>query len=202
MQKLTTESSKSSFTSQTSGTMNPAHFFKPVTFENLDLTIQPLLTPDPGQHTTLYVDHVLALINSATRSLYMQTQYIQPSDIPEDKDFQLLIQAFSDAHKRGVDVRLITSQYENVPQWIEKLKAFDLDQVLRIQERVHNKGMVVDSTTVMVSSMNWSPNGILRNRDAGVIIRHAGIAAYFESIFLSDWVGNATEKIVDVSHSV
>lgn len=169
-------------------------------FTNVPVTIQPLLTPDPGKLTTLYVDKVLALINSAERSVYMQTQYVHPSDQPVDKDFKTLVEALSDAHRRGLDVRVITSQYENTSQWVEKMHEYELDQVLRIQERVHNKGLVVDSKVVMVSSENWSGDGTLRNRDAGLIIDNQDIAQYFEAIFLDDWTNRATEKIVDRSY--
>ncbi|HEX3972290.1 MAG TPA: phospholipase D-like domain-containing protein, partial [Stellaceae bacterium] len=171
--------------------------FPHAVFPNVPVTVQPLLTPDPGQHTTLYVDKVLALINSAQRSVYMQTQYVHPSDKPVDKDFMALVEAFANARKKGLDVRLITSQYENTPQWVEKMKELDLDQVLHIQERVHNKGIVVDSKTVMVSSQNWSGDGTLRNRDAGLIIEHPGIAQYFEKIFIDDWTKRSGIKLTD-----
>lgn len=170
-------------------------------FTNVPVTVQPLLTPDPGQHTTLYVDKVLALINSAERSVYMQTQYVHPSDKPEDKDFTALVEAMAAAHKKGLDVRLITSQYENTPQWVEKMKEYDLDQVLHIQERVHNKGIVVDSKVVMVSSQNWSGDGTLRNRDAGLIIENAEIAQYFEQIFMDDWTKRSGVKLTDRSYT-
>lgn len=55
-------------------------------FTNIQATIQPLLTPDPGKHTAMYVDNVLALIKSAKKTIYMQTQYVHPSDAAEDKD--------------------------------------------------------------------------------------------------------------------
>lgn len=169
-------------------------------FNKASVTVQPLLTPDPGKHTTMYVDKVLGLIQSAKQRIFMQTQYIHPSSDAKNKDLVVLVKALADAYKIGLDVRLITSQYENTAQWIEKLKEYDLDQVLRIQERVHNKGMVVDSKVVMVSSQNWSGDGTLRNRDAGLIIESADIALYFEAIFLDDWVNRATQKVVDVSH--
>ena len=51
---------------------------------------------------------------------------------------------------------------------------------------MHNKGFVVDSKTVVISSQNFSPSGVETNRDAGVIIEHPGIAQYFEKVFLSD----------------
>jgi phosphatidylserine/phosphatidylglycerophosphate/cardiolipin synthase-like enzyme len=173
----------------------PSTLGKKKIFNNVKVTLQPLLTPDKGTHTSMYVDKVLALIQSANKTIYMQTQYIHASDKAEDADFELLISALSNAFKKGLDVRLITSQFENTGQWIEKLKPFELDKVLRIQQRVHNKGIVVDSKTVMVSSQNWSADGALRNRDAGIIIEHPDIAAYFEAIFLDDWANRADQKI-------
>jgi len=177
----------------------PTTGFAAKVFKDVQVSVQPLLTPDKGVSKPMYVENVLSLINSAQKTLYMQTQYVHPSAAAADADFMLLVTALSNAHKKGIDVRLITSQYENTSQWIEALKPFDLDQVLKIQNKVHNKGIVVDSKVVMVSSQNWSADGCLRNRDAGVIIENAEIAAYFESIFLYDWVHNATEKVVDAS---
>jgi phosphatidylserine/phosphatidylglycerophosphate/cardiolipin synthase-like enzyme len=66
---------------------------------------------------------------------------------------------------------------------------------MRIQQRVHNKGIVVDSRAVLVSSQNWSAEGVLQNRDAGLIIHNAAIAQYFEAIFLQDWEERATTRI-------
>jgi phosphatidylserine/phosphatidylglycerophosphate/cardiolipin synthase-like enzyme len=199
MQSLSAESSKSTFVQLVMTASTPPTNIPAKVFTDVQVAIQPLLTPDKGVHTSMYVDNVLNLINSAQKTLYMQTQYVHPSPKPGDADFMLLVAALSNAHKKGLDVRLITSQYENTAQWIETLKPFDLDQVLRIQNKVHNKGIVADSKVVMVSSQNWSADGCLRNRDAGLIIENADIAAYFESIFMNDWVNLATEKIVDAS---
>jgi hypothetical protein len=200
MDDLQAECEKSSF--KAINTKAPSILGKHKLFDNVQVSIQPLLTPDAGTNTTMYVDNVLALIKSAQHKVYMQTQYVHPSDKAGDEGFMLLVNALSDAHKQGLDVRLITSQFENTPQWIEVMKQYNLDQVLRIQNRVHNKGIVVDSKVVMVSSQNWSADGVLRNRDAGVIIENADIAAYFEAIFLDDWNVRADVKIVDVTHPV
>ena len=67
------------------------------------MTIQPILTPDN------YVDLILALINSARKSFYMQTQYINYSDKPEDAKFAALVAAVVKKINAGLDVRLITS---------------------------------------------------------------------------------------------
>ena len=68
-----------------------------------------------------------------------------------------------------------------------KTQGVDLTANLYGQPHVHNKGFVVDSKTVVVSSQNFSPPGVETNRDAGVIIEHPDIAQYFESVFLSDF---------------
>ena len=111
------------------------------TFQNVELTIQPVLTPDKGdEHATIYVDKVLALIQSAQTSLYIQTQYIHPSAAAGDADFMLLIEAVSDAYKRGLDVRIICSQYENTAQWLEKIKPYELDRIFGFKNACTTKG--------------------------------------------------------------
>jgi phosphatidylserine/phosphatidylglycerophosphate/cardiolipin synthase-like enzyme len=66
---------------------------------------------------------------------------------------------------------------------------------VRIQNNVHNKGFVFDHKKVVVSSMNWSGEGVLENRDAGVLIENATAAQYFEAIFLDDWSNHAKQKM-------
>ena len=139
---------------------------KPKVFTKVPVTVQPLLTPDKGKLTTMYVDNVLAMLKSAKKRLYVQMQYINPSPKPADADFMRLVTALRDALERRVDVRIICSQYQE--PHLEAMYQSGLSGVLRIQQRVHNKGIVVDSRTVLVSSQNWSAAGTLRNRDAGV----------------------------------
>jgi phosphatidylserine/phosphatidylglycerophosphate/cardiolipin synthase-like enzyme len=49
---------------------------------------------------------------------------------------------------------------------------------------------------VLVSSQNWSADGTLHNRDAGVIIYHQDAAQYFQQVFLHDWEHLAAAKAV------
>ena len=93
----------------------------------------------------------------------------------------------------GLDVRLIMSQYETNDK-LEQLQdaGIDLSHV-RIQANVHNKGMVVDSQVVAVGSQNWSGDGVLRNRDATLIIYNEDAAKYWEEIFIHDWTKMAIQ---------
>ena len=105
-------------------------------------------------------------------------------------DYNALLQSIADRVKKGVDVRLIEDQ-QNGEMWAEKMKASGVDLTANIQlqpsPNVHNKGFVVDSNIVVVSSQNFSPAGVQTNRDAGVIIESPVIAQHFEPVFLSDW---------------
>jgi phosphatidylserine/phosphatidylglycerophosphate/cardiolipin synthase-like enzyme len=54
-------------------------------------------------------------------------------------------------------------------------------------EKIHNKGVIVDDKSVLVSSINWNTNSPNFNREAGVIIGHPGVARYFKDVFEDDW---------------
>ena len=170
----------------------PVTFFPPRTISGR-ITVRPLLTPQD------YQPHVLALIQGATSRFYMQTQYIHPSGRAGDEDHDALIAAVAALIGRGIDVRLITSEFQDAG-WVEKLMSAGVSsRVLRIQPKVHNKGIVVDSRVCVVSSQNWSADGTLRNRDAGLVIENEEAARYFEQIFLHDWAHLAAQSLPGVS---
>lgn len=176
------------------GTTAPVRYFQPFQITSEKITVQPLLTPDAGAGN--YVANILNLINSATTKLYIQTQYIHPPVPGTDTAFQTLIDAVVGQMKKGRDVRIILSEYEATGQWLEKLQEAGLEMaMIRIQNGVHNKGFLVDSKIVALGSQNWSGDGVLRNRDASLIIYHQGAAQYFEGIFIHDWDTLAKQQL-------
>jgi phosphatidylserine/phosphatidylglycerophosphate/cardiolipin synthase-like enzyme len=58
---------------------------------------------------------------------------------------------------------------------------------IRLQENVHNKGMIIDSSVTVIGSQNWSTEGVDTNRDASVVIKSSSVAQYWEKLFLLDW---------------
>jgi hypothetical protein len=175
-------------------TQTPAftEFFPPKTVTG-NIKITPLLTPDPG----VYTGAVKALIASATSTLYLQFQYIE---LPRQTDstsqaFVDLVQAVIDRQNANVDVKIIMSEFETAG-YLEQLQALGLDVVsnVKIQNNVHNKGIIADGARVLVSSQNWSTDGTLYNRDAGVIIENPDAAGYFQQIFQHDWDHLAQQK--------
>ena len=161
-------------------------------FANISVKITPLLTPDtlPPGTDGQYVGNMIKLIASAKKTLYVQLQYIESS--AATGVYPTLLQAIAARIAAGVDVRLIES-LEYGEQWAEKMRdaGVDLTANISLQSNVHNKGFVIDSSVVVVSSQNFSPDGIQFNRDAGVIIESAPIAQYFEGVFLADWSNRA-----------
>jgi PLD-like domain len=168
----------------------PKRYFAPQKISAM-MKIQPVLTPDN------YVDCILPLINSATASFFMQTQYIHPSDREGDEKMAALVEAVAKKMKDGLDVRLIMSQYETLDK-LELLQSAGIDlSRVRLQANVHNKGMIVDGNVVVVGSQNWSADGVIRNRDATLIIYNADAAAYWNQIFLHDWNNMSAQQAAD-----
>jgi phosphatidylserine/phosphatidylglycerophosphate/cardiolipin synthase-like enzyme len=172
-----------------------AQFF-PATTITADMTITPLLTPDPG----VYVTNIQQLISSATTTLYLQFQYIELPTTPttDSQPFQQLIGAVAERQQAGVDVKIIMSEFETAG-YLEQLQNVGIDVVhnVKLQNNVHNKGIIVDGHTVLVSSQNWSVAGTLHNRDAGVIIANPDAARYFQQIFLHDWENLTTQTATE-----
>jgi hypothetical protein len=169
-------------------------FFAAKTFTGT-MSVQPVLTPDN------YGDVILPLISKATKSFWMQTQYINPSKnfaddvkmpVAKRSILEQLIDALATLQKKGLDVKIILGQHETVSQ-LEALQMFgNIDATnIRLQENVHNKGMIIDSSITVVGSQNWSTEGVDTNRDASVVIRNADIAKYWEQIFLLDWTNRS-----------
>jgi len=172
----------------------PKKFFPAKQFNNVTVKIQPLLTPDLGAGN--YAQQVADLIRSAQKSVYVQTQYLHPPAAGDPKLalFRGILDALAAKVSAGLDVRLIFSQYE-IESWLEQVQSAGIPaSVVKIQQGVHNKGIVVDSSVVALGSQNWSADGALFNRDASLIIYDANVAQYYEQVFLHDWENMAEQK--------
>jgi PLD-like domain len=156
------------------------------------IDVVPVLTPDN------YIGRIRALFASATRSIYLQFSYITYPGGPADGDFRTLLRELAElSYRADLDVRIIVGS-NGAADKIRKLveKGFR-DTVFRVQANVHNKGIIIDGKSVLVSSANWSGDGVLRNRDAGLIIHDREIAGYYQSVFLDDWENRARSTIPD-----
>jgi phosphatidylserine/phosphatidylglycerophosphate/cardiolipin synthase-like enzyme len=159
---------------------------KPLPASPRQVSVQPVLTPDN------YVERVTALLKSAKRSVYLQFAYITYSDARADKAFTDMLEALKKcSNNKKIDTKIIvgaTQAADNVGTLVKN--GFN-QEVFRQQTNIHNKGIVIDGQAVLVSSANWSSDGVLRNRDAGLIIYDRDVAAYYQNVFLDDWNNRA-----------
>ncbi|MDV2481131.1 phospholipase [Methanoculleus sp. Wushi-C6] len=157
--------------------------------------VTPVLSPDTSAL-------ILDLIEGAEESIAIEQAYITNETTYELNPY---LAAAIDASRRGVAVRVLLDA-----AWFNTADDADNDEMVGLINRIaaaeglplearladleannlakiHNKGVVVDEKAVLVSSVNWNANSPAFNREAGVIIEHPGIAAYYAEVFEDDW---------------
>ena len=147
------------------------------------LTVQPILTPDN------YLQVVLEFLRRRPkRTLYFQNQSLNPNKTPTPEYAQLMDLLARYSNDDDLDVRFIFRNIGSVRKKLESLQAagFNMSRI-RMQGGCHTKGIIVDSEKILVGSHNITNEGVQANRDASLLIEHAGIAQYFERVFLHDW---------------
>jgi len=163
-------------------------------------TVRPVIAPDTSNQIT-------EMINSAERSIEIEQAYITNETAYSLNPY---LSAAINASRRGVHVRVLLDSY-----WYNIEDEKDNDEMVALINRIgasehvplearcadlqmnqiiqiHNKGLIVDDSRVLVSSINWNSNSPNFNREAGVIIDHPGVAHYFLDVFEDDW--NPTVK--------
>lgn len=154
--------------------------------------VRPLLSPDN------YAERIDKLIRSAEARLYLQYSYITWNDQPGDQAFRdVLLHLGELSWRADFDLRVIMDSRDAKEKTRILAQNGWNEAVVRGQGRVHNKGIIVDGKRVLVSSQNWSGDGFLRNRDAGLIVDDEEIAGYYETIFLDDWNKRARPPLMD-----
>ena len=165
----------------------PADRILPAGVFDLDssASVEPLISPQN------YFDAVGALIDGARESIWIEQQYIKaPDGSPYVAELLGLLEK-----KKNLDIRIISSSIypSGWEATRESLAAFGLEHTLRALNpkhftHCHNKGIIVDGESVVVSSTNWSDNSIGAAREAGVLLSDGNIAKYYGRAFDFDWI--------------
>ncbi|MDT7543384.1 MAG: hypothetical protein QOE33_3288, partial [Acidobacteriota bacterium] len=174
--------------------MLPPKLFPSKTFNpSGPISVTPVLTPDN------YMDVVPDFLKSATKSILIEQQYIRSEHAKIIELLAAIKQAMDKNAK--LDVRIILGKLFS-PADVEKekknianieknfgLKLGDNIRYIDLKRFVHchNKLVVVDNSSVLVSSQNWSNTGVDSNREAGLLMSFPQIARYYSTIFESDW---------------
>lgn len=157
------------------------------------LSIQPVLSPDN------YMSTIPAVLTKAKKSILIEQQYIRGSQ-PE---MAILLAAIAAARKKNpaLDVRIVLGKIFGAADRVKEVANLKLlaasyglviDKNIRYVDTTrlvhcHNKMIIVDGVEILVSSQNWSDSAVVKNREAGLLLTHKGIAAYFTAIFENDW---------------
>jgi len=128
---------------------------------------------------------ILALVNSATKSLHVEEEEMQ--DVP-------LIQALIAAQKRGVTVQIAVPK--PTPGSNDSLGEQELQQagvtIVQIQDDsshhyIHAKDIIADSTIAYVGSVNASAPSMDKNREVGVLLADSQAIQTLETAFQDDF---------------
>ncbi len=157
------------------------------------------------------VEEIIDLIDAANKSIYLEQFYVYKywgarGSGSVDRTPNLFLEAVIEAARRGVTVRMLlddtwynnekddpVSNYNTAVYVNEIARKEGLDMEARIfdserlgVEKLHAKGMIVDGSAVLISSINWNENSPRNNREVGVIV-YGEPAAYFSRVFEHDW---------------
>ncbi len=177
---------------------------------NGEFKITPLIAPD---NTLDKYGSVLEMIDSAKDSVYIEQMECYITWNTNGRKLEnLYLEAAIDAARRGCDVKILldssfaspdnpsldnydTVQYINNVAKIENLTANLEARLIYLNgypgrnelSLLHNKGVIVDSHKVLISSINWATGSVIKNRETGVIIENTQVAKFFTKIFDFDW---------------
>jgi phosphatidylserine/phosphatidylglycerophosphate/cardiolipin synthase-like enzyme len=119
-----------------------------------------------------------------------------------------LVNAVIQAHKRGVNVRVMlnparrSGQSENeVTHKTLKAAGIDVADSNPAFEVTHEKSMVVDDAMAYVMSLNWDEKNLTQTRDYAVVTSHAPEVEEIARCFDADWT-RTPFKITSQSHLI
>ncbi|MBN2733849.1 MAG: phospholipase [Methanomicrobiaceae archaeon] len=166
--------------------------FEPATFTGVSVT--PVVSPD----TSCLIED---MISSAEYSVDIEQAYIKNWSSGENP----YLNAAISAAERGADVRILLDSYwyntegeDDNDEMADYINAVAQSKNLSLRagladlnslgvEKIHNKAVITDGKSVLISSVNWNENSPCYNREAGVILSGGGVAAYYSDVFEYDW---------------
>jgi phosphatidylserine/phosphatidylglycerophosphate/cardiolipin synthase-like enzyme len=155
------------------------------------MTLSPIFTPDNALDTYLY------WINRANISIYIQNPYFTEFNSDPWPFASPLVKAIVDAKNKGVtDIKIqvneesgpdtVTNYFKSVGipiRWMGN----STSAVGSYISITHNKLLIIDNKIVIISSINFSENAFLNNREAGMVIQDENISLAFNNVFQADW---------------
>ena len=152
--------------------------------------ITPVFSPDTSEQI------ILDAIDSATSTIYIQQLYVYSDWGQNPSPF---VQHLINKSHQGIVVKLLLDynpSYEKTTAILNETKQYLEQSGAEVKfistewspfTTLHNKGMIIDNKTVLISSINWNEQSVRKNREAGILIENTEIATYYTAVFLADW---------------
>lgn len=157
------------------------------------------------------VEGLTNMIENADEEILLSLQYL-------DLDWQWgwgenpVVSALEDAAQRDVSIRLIINGAyldEDIQDIVDRMNndwnqtnGWDVSAIIMSEDddvsKLHNKGAIVDGTSVLISSINWGDSAMVRNREMGLIIDSAEIATPYITSWYADW--NRLDNVTDTDN--
>ncbi|MBI5001743.1 MAG: lamin tail domain-containing protein [Euryarchaeota archaeon] len=180
--------------------------------------VTPVLAPD----NALSQETILGMLGGARRMIMVEEFYVHAkwgsSAYGGASETNPFVDALVAAARRGCEVRvLLDSTYYNVESGdkndnddaVRYLNTLAALEGLKIQAKlvqleahdfvkIHAKGVIVDESSVLVSSINWNRNSVMDNREAGLIVESGEAARYFARVFEYDWRDDFSPPVPEI----
>ena len=139
-----------------------------------------------------YLNIVKNLISHANKSIYVAI-FVIKYDIKEyDDPVNQLLYALVDAHKRGLDVKVLVDDptLRSYPDTISYLKNNSIEVKLDEKKGVtsHMKIVIIDDKYLVVGSHNWTESALSYNHEYSVLIISEYYAEKAKGYFLDLWI--------------
>ena len=150
----------------------------------------PVFSPDNSEQL------ICDAIDSATTTIDIEQLYIY-KDWAET--LSPLVEHLINKSTQGVTIKIIldyNTGYTDTIALLNDTKEFLEQYGIQVKfissdwspfTTVHNKGMIIDNQTVLISSINWNEQSVTQNREAGILITNPEIATYYATVFHADW---------------
>ncbi len=183
--------------------------FEPFLSTSTRSSVVPVVYPDMSLGPD---DPIMEMLAEAEDSILVEEFYIdlhwgQRGIDGKWEQVNPYLQAVVDAARRGCRVRILldSTDYnikfedyndnDDTVRYINSLaekEGLDMEAKLvrsgsHIFTKIHAKGIIVDNSQTLVSSINWNQNSCTRNREVGIIIENKDMASYFTEVFQHDW---------------
>ncbi|RZN14106.1 MAG: hypothetical protein EF812_06270 [Methanosarcinales archaeon] len=140
--------------------------------------VSPVLAPDTS---LMQAKSIIGMIKGAESSVYVEQLYIKKWGSSADRKPNPFLEAVINASRRGCEVKILlnpTYSFESNQATIDYVRSIVTNEGLNLDakfidientglDKIHNKGVIVDNSKVLISSINWNENSAVNNREAG-----------------------------------